>query len=72
MPTMLQVKTYILLKLPTIKTKIKNHTHVRKCESQNFFQAFTDELEKQIFIQKTVEGGQLKNKIILIFTMLHF
>ena len=26
--------------------------------TQNFFLAFTDELEKQIFIKKTVEAGQ--------------
>ena len=45
---------------------IKNHTHVKKVgTTQNFFLAFTDELEKQIFI-KTVElynaAFYLKNK----------
>ena len=33
---------------------------------------FIDELVKQIFIKKTDEVSQLKNKIISIFTMLHF
>ena len=34
---------------------IKNYTHVKKVgTTKNFFLAFTDELEKQIFI-KTVE-----------------
>ena len=47
----------------------------RTCEEgggtpQNFFLGFIDELEKQIFIRKTVEWP-IKNKIILTFTMLH-
>ena len=39
--------------------------------NSEFFLAFTDELEKQI-IKKTVEMGQQKNKIILIFKITHF
>ena len=38
----------------------------------SFFLAFTDEFEKQILIRETVEVGQKENKIILIFTVLHF
>ena len=38
---------------------------------QNFCLAFTDELEKQIFIKKQL-SGPIKNKITLIFIMLHF
>ena len=34
----------------------KNHTHVKKVGTpQNFFLAFIDEIEKQLFIKKTVE-----------------
>ena len=39
---------------------------------QNFFLAFIGELEKQIIIKKNCWSGAIKNKIILIFTMLHF
>ena len=39
--------------------------------NSEFFLAFTDELEKQI-IKKTVEVGQQKNKIILMFKIMHF
>ena len=50
----------------------KNHTHVKKVgHNSEFLLAFIDELKKQIFIKKTVEVDN-KNKIILIFTMLHF
>ena len=39
----------------------KNHTHVRRWGTpQNFCFAFIDELEKQLFIKKTVEVGQEK------------
>ena len=38
------------------KCNIKKHTHVKKVgQTQNFFLAFTDKLEKQLFIEKTVE-----------------
>ena len=37
----------------------KNHTHVKKGgASQNFFLAFVDELDKKLFIKKTVKVGQ--------------
>ena len=39
---------------------------------QNFCLAFIDELEKQLFIKKTIEVGPIKNVRILIFAMLHF
>ena len=57
-----------ILKFVDFTKKKKNHTHVKKVGTpQNFFLAFIDELEKQIIIKKTV-----KNKIVSIFTMLHF
>ena len=38
---------------------LKNYIHVKKLGTpQNFFLVFTDELENQIFIKKTVELGQ--------------
>ena len=40
----------------------KSHTWKKWGTPQNFFLAFTDELEKQIIIKKTVEMGQLKTK----------
>ena len=36
------------------------------------FGIYIDELEKQMIIKKTLEVGQQKEQIILIFTMLHF
>ena len=39
--------------------------------TQNFFLAFTDKLEKPIFIKKLFKWAN-KNKITLIFTMFHF
>ena len=53
-----------------LKQKTKNHTHVKKAP-QNFFLAFIDELEKQL-LKKLLKSPNKKNKIILIFTMLHF
>ena len=51
---------------------LKNHTHVKSWGTpQNFFFAFIDELEKQIII-KDCWRGPIKNKIILVFTMLYF
>ena len=36
----------------------KSHTHVKKVGTfQNFFLAFIEELEKQLFTMKTVEVG---------------
>ena len=50
----------------------KYHTHGKKVgTTQNFFLAFIDELEKPIIIKKLLKRP-IKNKIILIFTMLHF
>ena len=49
--------------------------------TSDFFLAFTDELEKQIFIKKLLKWANkkqsnfnmpVKNKVILTFTMLHF
>ena len=37
----------------------------------NFFLAFIDELEKQI-VKENCRSGPIKNKIILVLTMLHF
>ena len=39
---------------------------------QNFFLAFIDELEKQLFIKKNFWSGPIKNIRTLIFTMLYF
>ena len=53
--------------------KVKNMWR-RWGTSQNFFIAFTDELEKQIFkylLKKLLKWASKKNKIILIFTILH-
>ena len=44
----------------------KKITHVKKvAHTQNFFLAFTNELEKQIIIKKMLKRAN-KNKIILI------
>ena len=53
----------------TNKTKIK-HMWRRWGTPQNFFLAFIDEFKKQIVIIKMLKWA--KNKIILIFTRLHF
>ena len=39
---------------------------------QNCYLAFIEELEKQLFIKKTVEVAQKNNIKLLIFTMLYF
>ena len=39
---------------------------------QNVFLAYIDELEKRIIIKKNCWSGPIKNKINLIFMMLHF
>ena len=52
---------------------IKNYTHVKKVGHTSKFlslMAFTDELQKQIFIKETVKVCQLKKTIV--FTMFHF
>ena len=36
----------------------KNHTHVKKVGHTSEFLALIDELEKQLFIKKTVEMGE--------------
>ena len=41
------------------ENRFKNHTHVKKLgRKSEFFLAFTDELEKQMFIKKTVNVDQ--------------
>ena len=41
------------------ENRFKNHTHVKSWDAnQNFFLAFTDEVEKQMFIKKTVDVDQ--------------
>ena len=55
------------------KGNFKNsHTCEEGVAHLSFFLAFTDEFEKRILIRETVEVGQKENKIILIFTVLHF
>ena len=54
-------------------TNIKITYIWRRCgKPPNFFLVFIDELEKETIIKKKVLSGPIKNKIILIFTMLHF
>ena len=55
------------------KLQTKNNTHVKKVGHISEFLFDVYWWTWKIFIyQKTVEVGQQKNKIILIFTMLHF
>ena len=58
---------------PKMELLIKKITHMwrRWGTPQNFFLAFIDELEKQIFI-KNCWGRPIKNKIILICTNVPF
>ena len=44
--------------MATVSKKKKSHTRGEGGAHLNFFLAFIDELEKQIFIKKTVEVGQ--------------
>ena len=44
--------------MATVSKKKKPHTRGEGGAHLNFFLAFIDELEKQIFIKKTVEVGQ--------------
>ena len=51
--------------------KIKSHTSEEYGADLRIFLTFIDALEKQIIIKKLLKWAN-KNKIILIFTMLHF
>ena len=49
---------------------LKNNTHVKKVgHTSEFLLAFIDELEKQIFIEKTVEVGPWKQNNFDIYNV---
>ena len=75
------IKAYHMMGKPDKKLKSRKtierfvnwkitHMWRRWGTSQNLFMAFTDELEKKYL--KNCSSGPIKNKIILIFTILQF
>ena len=47
-----------MARIVDIDVDAKNHTHVKVGHTSDLCLAFIDELEKQLYINKTVEVGQ--------------